>query len=270
MYQLLFHNRKSAVAGIIMLAITVSPAFAQFRTSIQGVVTDPTGAVIPGATLTLKNLSTNETITRTSDADGVYNFNALPADPFVLTAEKDGFQKKVLDHLQLIPEQPNGINVQLEPGGASTTVTVNGDTTPAIDTQTANTSRTISANEVQHIPVYERDRPASSGWCLESRPMERSRAAAVDFRLREPKPEPHPEAAATWGIRAVSLLRKMALRQTPTAASSMRTDIASTASARRVPSGVERRSLLQAKTLSATSRSSRMLTTLKMAASRAR
>ena len=82
MYQLLFHNRKSAVASIIMLAITVSPAFAQFRTSIQGVVTDPTGAVIPGVTLTLKDLSTNQIITRTSSGDGVYNFNALPADPF--------------------------------------------------------------------------------------------------------------------------------------------------------------------------------------------
>ena len=157
MYQLLFHNRKSAVASIIMLAITVSPAFAQFRTSIQGVVTDPTGAVIPGVTLTLKNLSTNQIITRTSGGDGVYNFNALPADPFVLTAEKDGFQKKVLDHLQLTPEQPNGINIQLEPGGASTTVTVSGDTISAIDTETADTSRTITANEVQHIPVYERD-----------------------------------------------------------------------------------------------------------------
>jgi hypothetical protein len=142
--------------AIIWLCLT-SSAVAQFRTSIQGVVTDPTGAVIPGVTLTLKNLSTNQLITRTSGGDGVYNFNALPADPFVLTAEKEGFQKKVLDHLQLTPEEPNGINIQLEAGGSSTTVTVNADTIAALDTQTADTSRTISANEIQHIPVYERD-----------------------------------------------------------------------------------------------------------------
>jgi Carboxypeptidase regulatory-like domain len=156
--------RKSGLCGfltmsgmaIIGLCLT-SSAVAQFRTSIQGVVTDPTGAVIPGVTLTLKNLSTNQIITRTSGGDGVYNFNALPADPFVLTAEKDGFQKKVLDHLQLTPEQPNGINIQLEAGGSSTTVTVNADTIAALDTQTADTSRTISTNEIQHIPVYERD-----------------------------------------------------------------------------------------------------------------
>jgi hypothetical protein len=150
--------RSLTISGmaIIWLCLT-SSAVAQFRTSIQGVVTDPTGAVIPGATLTLKNLSTNQIITRTSGPDGVYNFNALPADPFVLTTEKDGFEKKVLDHLQLTPEQPNGINIQLEPGGTSLTVTVSGDTIPALDTQTADTSRTISTNEIQHIPVYERD-----------------------------------------------------------------------------------------------------------------
>ena len=141
---------------VVWLCCT-STAVAQFRTSIQGTVTDPTGAVIPGATLTLKNLSTGETQTRTSSDDGVYNFNALPADRFQLTVDKDGFQKKVLDQLQLNPEQANGINIQLQPGTASTTVTVNGSTAPAIDTETANTSRAISENEVQHMPVYQRD-----------------------------------------------------------------------------------------------------------------
>ena len=145
-----------AVLVAVWLCLTAT-AVAQFRTSIQGVVTDSTGAVIPGATLTLKNLSTNETQTRTSSDDGVYNFNALPADHFQLTVEKTGFQKKVLDQLQLNAEQANGINIQLDAGAVSTTVTVNGSTVAAMDTETANTSRTITDNEVQHIPVYERD-----------------------------------------------------------------------------------------------------------------
>ena len=141
----------------ILLCFFTQVSRAQFRTSIQGVVTDTTGAVIPGATLTLKDLSTNAILTRTSDSSGVYNFNALPADSFQLTVVKDGFQQKVLDQLQLIPEQSNGINIQLEAGGTSTTVTVNGSTQSALDTETANTQATISDNEVQHIPVYERD-----------------------------------------------------------------------------------------------------------------
>ena len=110
-------------AAIIFSASTV-PAFAQYRTSIQGVVTDPQGAVVPGATLTLKNLSTNGTVVRTSDEAGVFNFNALPADHFSLTVVRAGFQKQVLDNLQLIPEQPNSLNVKLELGVESTTVNV--------------------------------------------------------------------------------------------------------------------------------------------------
>ena len=87
-------NRVAAIwrlfTKITLLAIAAfvlaAPAVAQFRTSVQGVVTDPDGAVIPGATLTLKNNATNETVVRTSDSAGVFNFNALPSAVFTLTA----------------------------------------------------------------------------------------------------------------------------------------------------------------------------------------
>lgn len=144
-----------------LLAITIAlisqSAEAQFRTSIQGVVTDTTGAVIQGATLTLTNNGTNAKLVRTSDEHGVYNFNALPADTFTLVVTKDGFQEKDLVNLQLIPEQANAINVELTPGTVSQTVTVDASTQPAIDTETANNGRSISATEIQHMPVYQRD-----------------------------------------------------------------------------------------------------------------
>ena len=71
---------SSALSMLVLFSVMFSATFAhaQFRTSVQGVVTDPTGAVIPGATLTLKNNSTNETVVRTSSDAGVFNFNALP------------------------------------------------------------------------------------------------------------------------------------------------------------------------------------------------
>jgi len=147
-----------AICAMAILCFCLSaPAFAQFRTSIQGTVTDTTGAVIPGATLTLTDLATNATIVSTSSDTGVFNFNALPADNFSLVVEKTGFQKKILNNLQLIPEQSNALNVQLDAGAASTTITVDASQASAIDTETANDQRTISDNEVQHMPVYERD-----------------------------------------------------------------------------------------------------------------
>ena len=147
-------STRMALAALLMLAPL---AQAQYRASIQGVVTDATGAVIPDATLTLTDVGTNKKQVRTSDGKGVYNFNALPADTFTLVVTKKGFQQKVLDQLQLIPEQANAINVILSIGSDAQTVTVNASTEPALDTQTANNGRTITENEVQHLPTYQRD-----------------------------------------------------------------------------------------------------------------
>jgi hypothetical protein len=137
--------------------LCLSAAHAQFRTTIQGTVTDPDGAVIPNATLTLTDTDTNHILTTTSNASGVYNFNALPTDHFTLTADATGFKQKVIQDVRLIPEQPNAVNVQLELGDAKTTVTVSGDTTPALETATASISGLVSSNDIQHMPSAGRD-----------------------------------------------------------------------------------------------------------------
>ena len=146
---------------MIVLALTGclfgATAVAQFRTSIQGVVTDPQGEVVPGATLTLTDTSTNQTVIRTSNGNGVFNFNALPADHFSLVIESKGFKKKILNDLQLIPEQPNALNVQLELGGASETITVDASQVAALDTQTASIGGTITSNQIQNMPSFGRD-----------------------------------------------------------------------------------------------------------------
>ena len=144
-------------AAMLLLFTAASPLHAQYRASIQGTVTDTTGAVIPGATLTLTDLGTNESQVRTSDDAGVFSFNALPADKFSLVVERSGFQKKVLDKLTIIPDQPNNITVQMAIGAATETVTVDASTQPTLDTATADNGRTISENEIQHMPSFQRD-----------------------------------------------------------------------------------------------------------------
>jgi hypothetical protein len=149
--------RTHFVLASATLLLFVPMVRAQYRTSIQGVVTDTQGGVIPGATLTLTNIATNEKQVRTSSGDGVFNFTALPAAQFTLVVEKDGFQKKVLNNLQLIPEQANALNIQLEVGGVTQTVTVDASQSPLINTENATIGRAITDNEVQHMPVYQRD-----------------------------------------------------------------------------------------------------------------
>jgi hypothetical protein len=140
-----------------MVSLVSATAHAQFRASIQGSVTDQTGALIPNAQVTLTDTATNATQTATSNSDGVYNFAQLPPDQFTITATAPGFTKKVLQHVTIIPEQANSINIQLALGDTSTTVNVSADTISALDTATSNIGATISSNDIQHLPSFNRD-----------------------------------------------------------------------------------------------------------------
>jgi len=134
----------------------IPSAQAQYRASLHGTVTDPQGAVVPGSTVTLLNPATNQTLTSTTDAAGIYHFNALPPSNYQLSVESSGFMKKVLDNIRIIPDQANALDVQLDVGKVEETVTVT-DATPAIDTATANIGATISSTQVQNMPSFGRD-----------------------------------------------------------------------------------------------------------------
>ena len=152
-------STSSALRSVSMLAciiLSAALAHAQYRASLRGTVADSQGAVIAGATVTLVDTDTNKTMVSTSDGNGIYNFNALPPAPYRITVEHDGFTKKVLEHVQIIPEQLNALDLQLEVGQVSQTVTVS-STTQALDTETATVSATITSNQIQHMPSFNRD-----------------------------------------------------------------------------------------------------------------
>ena len=145
---------------LTLIVVTLSIPFtaqAQFQASLRGTVTDPTGAVIPGATITLIDDDTNQTLKTQSNDSGIYTFNALPPGHYHLVAEREGFKKKQVAQVVLIPEQPNALNLQMLVGDIQQTVTVNGSAAPLLDTDTATVSSTISSNEIQHFPSYNRD-----------------------------------------------------------------------------------------------------------------
>ena len=147
-----------ALLAATIISLLITPAvFAQYRASIQGTVEDQQGGVIPNAKLTLVNLATNETQIRTTNGTGTYSFNALPANNFRITVEASGFQTKVLDNVQIIPEQPNSLNVQLAVAAQAQTVTVDAANQPLMDTETPNIGGTISDNQIQHMPSFGRD-----------------------------------------------------------------------------------------------------------------
>jgi hypothetical protein len=150
--QLLFFT--TLLVCVVMLAM---PAFAQYRAGLQGVITDASGAVVPGATVTLTSKETNNTRTTTSSDSGVYSIASLAPGNYALTVEKSGFAKKVLDNVLVSAEQVSAANVELGIGESSQTVTVSADAEPALETQTATVGGTLTAREVQQLPSYGRD-----------------------------------------------------------------------------------------------------------------
>jgi Carboxypeptidase regulatory-like domain/TonB dependent receptor len=141
------------IVSIVALTALVQ---AQYRGSLRGTVTDSQGAAVAGATVTLVNTDTNRTMVSISSDVGLYEFNALEPAPYRLTVEAKGFKQKLLEHVVIIPEQPNGLDLQLEVGDVQQTVTVS-DITNALDTETATVSGTISSNQIQHMPSFGRD-----------------------------------------------------------------------------------------------------------------
>jgi|HubBroStandDraft_6_1064221.scaffolds.fasta_scaffold01328_2 hypothetical protein len=154
-------RRGNVILTFLMVACAflslTEVARAQYRTSIQGIVTDPSGAVVSGATVTLTNNETNQTLQATTTDAGAYTFNALLPSTYTIAVEKPGFQRKVLDHVQVIAEQANAVNVELAVGEASQTVTVSGSQLPAIDTETGMISGTVTTQQVQNMPSFGRD-----------------------------------------------------------------------------------------------------------------
>src|SRR5258708_12909014 len=90
------------VLSLACISLFVFSAHAQYRASIQGVVKDPAGAAVGGATVTLTNEETNQLLTTTTNDEGEDKFNSLPPSHFTLTTDKTAFQTNAVHRPALI------------------------------------------------------------------------------------------------------------------------------------------------------------------------
>jgi hypothetical protein len=142
---------------VLVFAFCALPSYAQYRAGIQGVIVDPQGSVVEGATVTLTSNETNISKMTTSDSSGVYNFLSLAPGDYGITVEKGGFKKKSLQHVVVAAEQTQAVNITLEVGEVTQSVTVSADVAPAIDTETGQISGTLTTSEIQNLPSLGRD-----------------------------------------------------------------------------------------------------------------
>ncbi len=148
--------RNSALCLSTVLVVFTLSAFAQYNASIQGTVTDPSGAVVPGASVTVTNQATSVARTSKTSGSGFYSVTALPPGTYTVEVQAPGFETNTAKDVTVAAEQPRGLNVQLKTGATSQTVQVT-VTAPELQTENANVQGEITSREIQNLPSYGRD-----------------------------------------------------------------------------------------------------------------
>src|ERR1700745_2027557 len=127
----------------------------QVGATLFGTITDPTGAVIPDATVVAKNPATGRTTTATTQTDGSYVIPYLEPADYTITVEKSGFSKYEHNNVTLVVNQKSRLDIRLQVGTLSTTVEAIG-IAPIVETGTASVGMTVDARQVTALPLNTR------------------------------------------------------------------------------------------------------------------
>lgn len=141
----------------LFLLLFLGTASAQFKAGIQGTVTDSGGGLIPEAKITLTDTENGTTKEATSSSEGFFRISGLAPGKYMLTVEKDGYKKAVLESVSVGAENVQGVNVVLETGDVTASVTVTAEATEQLQTENANVSKGITDAEIKRLPQTGRD-----------------------------------------------------------------------------------------------------------------
>jgi hypothetical protein len=156
-------NSKTRRFGWILLTLALlfifsaNRAVAQYDTgTLVGVVHDATGAVIPGATVTVLNKATGVVSTVTSGTEGQYEAPSLHTGIYKITAEHNGFSTAVADNITVSVGERQHIDLTLQVGQTATTVEVSG-VALQLETETSEREQTVSGYQTEALPLVSRN-----------------------------------------------------------------------------------------------------------------
>jgi outer membrane receptor protein involved in Fe transport len=149
--------RYLLIVGSVLLSLGSGNAFGQATASatIQGTVTDRSGAVVSGAQVVAKNKATDLTRTATTSDTGYYRFELLPVGTYTVTVTKAGFGT-VAQTVETLIGQVATANAELKPGATSEVIEVTSEA-PLVDQTKTSVSQNITPSEVQELPLLGRD-----------------------------------------------------------------------------------------------------------------
>jgi outer membrane receptor protein involved in Fe transport len=142
---------------LALLLLTATAGRAQLNTATMfGTVSDPTGAIVPNATVVFTQTQTNFTRQTTANHLGEYRAEFLPIGPYTVTVIAPGFEKLIQRGITLSAAQEAALNFTVKVGGTSDVVTVTAEV-PLVNLGNSTLGRTITNREIDNLPLVNRD-----------------------------------------------------------------------------------------------------------------
>jgi len=148
--------RLAASLSFVMLFSVLAYAQVSSTSSLSGTVTDPSGAVVPNATIVVKNNGTGAEFKAASASNGTFTVPALNAGIYSVSISAVGFKQAIVQGVQIEVGTPASVNVSLEVGSATESVVVQGGG-EVLQTQSANITTTLSTNQIAQLPLQSRN-----------------------------------------------------------------------------------------------------------------
>ena len=149
-------RNQLTIRVLILLVISVLSADIGFAQSVRGAmagnITDATGALIPGAKITAKNVDTGVTQNTVSTSDGAYRFPELSLGRYDVTVSASGFATSVQTGVLVTINSVSALNVTLQPGGENTSVNVDASA-PRVETESSDVGGTVDSRQIVQLPL---------------------------------------------------------------------------------------------------------------------
>jgi hypothetical protein len=154
-------NGSFQISGLLMvLLLSAHIALGQANSNaadLQGIVKDSTGAVVANASVTARNPGTNFSRSVTTNDEGFYRIVNLPPGDYEVTVEATNFKKSVLPKVTVTVGQAAELDIALEPGQITESVTISDATSEIVETSKTAVSTTIDQQRINNLPINERN-----------------------------------------------------------------------------------------------------------------
>jgi hypothetical protein len=148
---------RSSIFVFCLAVLTSFAAWGQNVGSVGGTIKDPEGKAVVGAKVTVTNLANNSPRSTQTDKDGSFGITGLEPGTYKIEIGKEGFKTHVATNVAVLVSTPTNLDVSLELGVATQTVTVEGATAPTLNTQDATVGTAFEEQQIKDLPFAARN-----------------------------------------------------------------------------------------------------------------